>query len=274
MDIDAEQVLNFLPQQMSIMDARGRLLFANQAWRQGDRDALDLPEEAEIERPVWGGMATVLADAAQALLSGAATHYETEYVHPSRQLRWLVRALPIVADGQHCLFVLRVQAGSGYPAGNAAAEPSLAQVLSAQQAQELEGLLRLSGRPTAAVTAQAFGLVPFRLTRPDIFELLATQYANLLEQAIERRVYKVEHDISAGLRDIANRLGRHRAGPRDVIELHTQALTQSVKTAGGASARLYMQEGHLMSLELMGCSFDPVVVRQFLRLLDEDSSAE
>lgn len=124
--------------------------------------------------------------------------------------------------------------------------------LSAQQAQEMEDLLRLSDRPTAAVTAQAFGLVPFRLTRPDVFELLATEYANLLKQAIERRVYKVEHDISAGLRDIANRLGGHRAGPRDVIELHTQVLTQSVKGAGSALAQLCMQEGHLMSLELMG----------------------
>ena len=254
MVIDAEHVLDLLPQQISIMDARGRLLFANQAWRQGDRDARDLPEEAGIEKPICGGMATILADAAQSLLSGAATHYEREYVDSLRRSRWLVRVLPIVADGQHCLLVLRVQQDASCPAGDAATGTgrSSGEALSAQQTQEMESLLRLSDRPTAAVTAQAFGLVPFRRTRPDIFELLTIQYANLLEQAIERRVYKVEYDISAGLRDIANRLGGHRAGPRDVIELHTQALTRSVKAAGSASAQLYMQEGHLMSLELMG----------------------
>ncbi len=253
MDINAEQVLNFLPQQMSIMDARGRLLFANQAWRQGDHSAPDSPGQAEGGAVAWGGMAAALADAARVLLPGAALPYETEFLDPLRQSRWLVRMMPIVADGQHCFLVLRAECGDGHPAADKATDPSPAQVLSTQQAQELEDLLRLSDRPTAAVTGQAFGLVPLRVSRPDIYALLKTRYATLLDQAVERRLYKVECDISAGLRDIANHLGRHRAGPRDIIELHTQVLTQSVKAAGGASAQqLYMQEGHLLSLELMG----------------------
>jgi len=175
--------------------------------------------------------------------------------------------LSIVADGQRCLLVLRVQLGASRPDGDTTTVPPLVEALSTQQAQELEDLLRLSGRPTAAVTEQAVGLVPFRVSRPDIYALLAGRYAALLDQAVERRVYKVEHDISAGLRDIANRLGRHRAGPRDVIELHTQALTQSVKTASSASAGLYMQEGHLMSLELMG------LLAAYYRFLSFDNGA-
>ena len=43
-----------------------------------------------------------------------------------------------------------------------------------------------------------------------------------------------------------------RAGPRDVVELHTTALKRRLSSAGVEQAEAYTEEGRLLVLELMG----------------------
>jgi PAS domain S-box-containing protein len=121
-----------------------------------------------------------------------------------------------------------------------------------QLEQELRALDVLSAPPQTTITAEAFGLIPLWQNLPDIFNKLVAQYVDLMDLALEQRVYKVEHHLSDRLRGVAQRLGQLRAGPRDVVELHTTALRVKTRGVSPLKSKAYVEEGHLLALELMG----------------------
>jgi len=121
-----------------------------------------------------------------------------------------------------------------------------------QLERELHSLERLSVPPKAAATAETFGLKPFRQVSPDIFNQVVQHYGDLMDLALEQQAYKVEHDISGKLRTIAEELGSLKAGPRDVVEIHSSALRKKASQASHARAQAYAEEGRMMVLQLMG----------------------
>ena len=118
--------------------------------------------------------------------------------------------------------------------------------------RELRLLEQLCAAPTS-VAGQVFEVTSLRDSLGDTFRELAQQYGGLLDRALERQAYKVDHDISEGLQSLAVELGLVKAAPRDVVELHVTAL--KARTSDGAANRrlAYVEEGRLMVLELMGC---------------------
>src|SRR5438876_3713160 len=56
------------------------------------------------------------------------------------------------------------------------------------------------------VTAQAYGVTTLSKSLPDIFQDLLKRYSQLMELALEQRAYKVDHNISENLRNIADQL--------------------------------------------------------------------
>jgi hypothetical protein len=74
----------------------------------------------------------------------------------------------------------------------------------------------------------------------------------VIEQAFEQRIYKVDHLVSDALHQLAGRLGALRAGPRDVVELHTTVMRRRLATVTAEQAEAYGEEGRLLVLELMG----------------------
>jgi hypothetical protein len=81
---------------------------------------------------------------------------------------------------------------------------------------------------------------------------LVAQYGHILDQRLEQRAYKIETNTSDTLREIANQLGFLRAGPRDVVDVHTHAIRQRVRGASVMRMQAYVEEGRLLVLELMG----------------------
>jgi len=124
--------------------------------------------------------------------------------------------------------------------------------LHGQQQRELRALEQFSRTVPAPVTARRFGATPLREGMPAAFDELSRQYAALIEQAFEQRIYKVDNFVSDGLRGLADRLGALRAGPRDVVELHTVVMRQRLATAAPEQVEAYGEEGRLLILELMG----------------------
>lgn len=120
-----------------------------------------------------------------------------------------------------------------------------------QLERELHSLERLSASKTAT-TAQMLGLMPLRQIIPKLFSKMLQRYGGLMELALEQQAYRVEHDISESLRSIAEELGDLKAGPRDVVELHSSALKRKTAATSHAKAQAYVEEGRLMMLELMG----------------------
>jgi PAS domain S-box-containing protein len=124
--------------------------------------------------------------------------------------------------------------------------------IEAARERELRSLEALSGAPRAAMTAEAFGLVPLHRSAPDTFESLIQQYGTLMDLALEEQVYKVKHDTSTELRKLAETIGLLRGGPRDVVEIHTTALKMKASGVYSQKAQAYADEGRLLMLELMG----------------------
>ncbi|MBV8719486.1 MAG: response regulator [Chloroflexi bacterium] len=117
--------------------------------------------------------------------------------------------------------------------------------------RELRELQSLAGAPTP-ITAQRFGVLPLRDSAPEAFKRLRQTYTEILGLALDQRVYKVEHRTSQALHDLADELGALSAGPRDVIDLHVQALKERMAHASRDQTSALAEEGRLLVLELMG----------------------
>jgi PAS domain S-box-containing protein len=120
-----------------------------------------------------------------------------------------------------------------------------------QLEKELRHMERLCNEPATA-TAAAFGLKTVRQSSQELFNRMAARFAEIMELAIERKTYKVEHDISGELSGMADELGTCGASPRDVIEVYSAALKRKTMEAGQYRAQAYTEEGRVMVLELMG----------------------
>jgi len=118
--------------------------------------------------------------------------------------------------------------------------------------RELRSLEQLSDAPQTSVTAQMFNVVPLRASAPETVNELVQRYGELLDQALEQQAYKVEHDIPEGLNAIAEQMGFLKAGPRDVVELHSTTMKGKTMKATPQKAQVYTEEGRLMVLRLMG----------------------
>jgi hypothetical protein len=89
---------------------------------------------------------------------------------------------------------------------------------------------------------------------PEAFCASMAGYEELLDLSLERASYRdvPSGPLNEGIRDLAGRLGRAGAGPRDVVELHGLALRRKCTGVAGARARIYVDEGRYLIVELLG----------------------
>ena len=128
-------------------------------------------------------------------------------------------------------------------------------LLGAKQAENVRELERLQQFPLsrqATITAQSFGLLPLRESLPGLFDELVQAYGELLDAALEQRIYKVNSQLSEKLRALGDQLGFIKAGPRDIVQIHHVALQKKATHVTLSKARAYLEEGRLLVLELMG----------------------
>lgn len=121
-----------------------------------------------------------------------------------------------------------------------------------QQEKEMHFFERLSALRQSVVTSRHFGIAPLRENVPETFQQLVQRYGNLMDWALEQRSFKVDRKISEELRAMAEQLGFLKAGPRDVVEIHSTSLKNKTTGAVPQKAQAYVEEARLMILELMG----------------------
>ena len=78
---------------------------------------------------------------------------------------------------------------------------------------------------------------------PDVFIELKERYQELLDRAVEQKIYKVEYKITSQINILVEQLGYLQANPKDIISLHTDVLKQKQQDT---------VEGRYLLLELMG----------------------
>ncbi len=93
---------------------------------------------------------------------------------------------------------------------------------------------------------------PLALSSSVVFQDVVASYRSLLELAAEQRGLHDQRSMPDRLRVLSERLGLLWAGPRDLIEIHTTALRQLCRGQTPQRIAVYMEEGRLILLELMG----------------------
>ena len=94
-------------------------------------------------------------------------------------------------------------------------------------------------------------------TDPEVFQQFCHSYQAILEDSLEQRSFKVDHDVSGQLRELALECGNRNMLPRDLVELHTEALNEKTRRAPAKKNSVYSEEGMYMLVGLMGylCTF-------------------
>jgi CheY-like chemotaxis protein len=121
-----------------------------------------------------------------------------------------------------------------------------------EQTREIQGMMRLAEDPPTSVTAQMYSASPLREVAPEDFSRMVREYKDFLGCAVEERLFKVDHKSQETLQALADYLGSLRAGPRDVVEIHSLALREKINGVGPGKAAAFLEEGRLAVLGLMG----------------------
>ncbi len=91
----------------------------------------------------------------------------------------------------------------------------------------------------AGVTARQLGVETLSVSVPDVFNDIVEKYDGIMDRALERRVYRVEDNLSGPLEDIAERLCYLKAAPRDLVDLHSAVLKRKSKCTPPSNAGIY-----------------------------------
>ncbi len=117
---------------------------------------------------------------------------------------------------------------------------------------EINSLKKISKSSQTEVTAKFFGITSIEKYSPTTYTEIIQRYNNLLDRSIEKRIYKVEYDLSGDLRSLSELLGFLKAGPRDLIKIHTKVLEDKCRGAPQLKVQAYVEEGRIILIELMG----------------------
>ncbi|MBF0318225.1 MAG: response regulator [Nitrospirae bacterium] len=117
---------------------------------------------------------------------------------------------------------------------------------------EIQSLDRLSGAPRASITSQMLGKTSLRNENSEIFDNFTTIYSEILDVAVQQRIYKADNNVQELLHSLAEKLGFLKSGPRDIVEIHSEALKMKIQGMNMGKVQLYMEESRLTLLELMG----------------------
>lgn len=241
----------------------GEILYVNRPWRQvADSNHNSLLHGVHVgenyldhcRSQYHNGFSGAAVEGILSIMNAQQELFELEYFCPAcdHQAWFVLRVTPIVWQGKrgavisHTDITNLVQQRTWDTTARMDADR---QQKFLQEVRDLEAL----GKPAStAVTSRTFGIMPLDEALPESFDELFRQYIHILDQSVERRSYKVSHDVSGSLRALAEVLGFLNATPRDVIRIHTQVLKEKIQTLKSPMAQVYNDEGRMVCLELMG----------------------
>jgi len=103
-----------------------------------------------------------------------------------------------------------------------------------------------------AVTARLHGERPVQDSAPEIFVDLVTEYQQILEQSLDAVIHETGYSATEPIHDLATKLVFLSAGPRDVLQIHKNALAVLCEDRPQARVRATTEEGRFLLVELLG----------------------
>lgn len=114
---------------------------------------------------------------------------------------------------------------------------------------ELKTLTTAGSMTTIAQSVS--GAAPFQQREPKQFGLLIHRYCAALEKYLDQIAVAGPKPVEE-MDMIAQVLGQHRAGPRDLLDIHVAALGIASASVPPVRAEAFSIEGRLLALEIMG----------------------
>lgn len=121
----------------------------------------------------------------------------------------------------------------------------VARVRAALAQHQAEWAASLGGGPASRPAA-------LRTAFPERFAELAAMYGEILDLAVEQILTRRPEPLEHRLQKLADAAAELRAGPRDIVELHATVMKQREAEQGPQRLKLYLAEGRMRLLELMG----------------------
>ncbi|MEZ5404468.1 MAG: response regulator [Bryobacteraceae bacterium] len=122
-----------------------------------------------------------------------------------------------------------------------------------RQESEVRRVESLSTAPNTATAARIYSGRPLRESHPTEFQQVLADYRSGLNgRMLDNGVAGGQDLTASAMRDLGNRLGYLRAGPRDVIDAHLLVLKEVIEGAPTLRAQVYLEEARTLVLELMG----------------------
>lgn len=246
-----------------VVDETGRVVVMNNSWNHFTR-GLDHAsfEDTRIGSQYFDACKQVFGEASrmhagiQSVLHGEVDSFDFEYKHnvsDTEECWFYIRIMSLLSNSHRYLVITYNDVTERKRVAWAEAEAKSNAARIKEQEREIRGLLQLSGSSSStSITSSLFGAQPLSEGAPLVFEEISRHYDRLIEMAMEQRAYKVDHGLSEELRSMAERLGFLKAGPRDVVEIHSKVLQAKSVGANTFKIRAYTEEGRLMIIELMG----------------------
>lgn len=243
---DLSRVLDAIRDGVVHLDGSGRVVWCNEAMA----ELLNLERDRIVGRPfseVARGLAPRDANGRQ---PGVARQATVRWHRGDRQYR--VTAGPIAEPSGGV--VMTVQDVTVQSRLEHRVEESTAQIHAAEaRIEHLEREARLIQDlgPEPNVPTAVMGSL--RQGAPQVFADLCGFYSILLDRRTEAAAFGgQEHEATMSLTTIADRLGRMGAGPRDIVELHGEALRALIQEGPRSRGQALTNEGRFLVLELMG----------------------
>jgi len=117
---------------------------------------------------------------------------------------------------------------------------------------ELESWAAMCSPAPLRVTRRSFGQTSLKEATPDTFGNLVRDYQDILDRSLEERAKKTDKGVVEELKRLADRLGSLGAAPLDVVDLHMVTITAKLRGQPLKKAKVYVAEGRLLLLKLMG----------------------
>lgn len=111
--------------------------------------------------------------------------------------------------------------------------------------------LRQLGTEAAADNSQARSRMDGELSAT-AHNQIASRYGEILRDALEARIYKTDKDVSNELRQLAEKLFRHRATARDVIGMHCETMRKVAPVPESPKSQALIETGRIALIELLG----------------------
>lgn len=256
-------ILDAVDIEIGVVNPDGMIQYANSAWQRcievvgtQDRVAIGANYLEFLAGDAEGGetVAKEIIAGVRAVIAGARDEFEIEFSRMAEvgTCWFLMRVTPLQTPAPRTVVVTNLDITHIRQVTEGVLSREYDTVRQQQQQREVSSLETMAAHPTSAVTAAVYGKLPIRESAIAAFGVLVSRYGQLLERAVENRIYRDDRQQSVELRELAQQLRFLNAGPRDVIDVHLTAVKVALRRGAERPAAPMLEEARPLVLQLMG----------------------